>query len=90
MTVKSRFHKMEEQVSLSTREAINSAHQAHKAVIQAQSSLLPQEIQYAERKVSEALEQVRHVQNHLGQISPELQANLSKEENRLMQEYELF
>ncbi len=91
MTVKSRYQKLNEQVDQSTQEAIRSAHQAHTAVNQAQSSLLPQEIQYAERKVSEALTHVRHVQNNLEtSISPELQQSLQQEEARLLQEYKLF
>lgn len=91
LTVKSRYQKLNEQVNKSTQEAIKSAHQAHTAVTQAQSSLLPQEIQYAEKKVSEALTYVRHVQNSLeASISPELQQSLQQEEARLLQEYQLF
>jgi len=91
LTVKSRYQKLNEQVDQSTQEAIRSAHQAHTAVTQAQSSLLPQEIQYAERKVSEALTYVRHAQNHLEVgISPEVQQSLQQEEAKLLQEYELF
>ncbi len=91
MTVKSRYQKLNEQVHQSTQDAIRSAHQAHTAVTQAQSSLLPQEIQYAERKVSEALTNVRHVQNHLEvSMTPELQQSLQQEEAQLLQEYKLF
>ncbi len=91
MTVKNRYQKLNDQIDQSTQEAIRSAHQAHTAVTQAQSSLLPQEIQYAERKVSEALTNVRHVQNNLEtSISPEVQQSLQQEEARLLQEYTLF
>ena len=49
-----------------------TAQQAHNAVTQAQSSLLPQEIQYAEHKVCEALSYLRQVQDQLNQdIAPE-------------------
>ncbi len=91
MTVKNRYQKLNEQVHQSTQEAIRSAHQAHTAVTQAQSSLLPQEIQYAERKVSEALTYVRHVQEHMElSISPEVQQSLQQEEAQLLQESKLF
>ncbi len=91
MTVKSRYQKLDEQVQQSSQEAIWSAQQAHTAVNQAQSSLLPQEIQYAERKVWEALNYVRHVQDNLqAGITPEIQQSLQQEEGRLLQEYNLF
>ena len=51
MTVKSRYQKLNQQLYHSSQEAIRTAQQAHNAVTQAQSSLLPQEIQYAEHKV---------------------------------------
>ncbi len=92
MTVKSRYQKLNQQVYQSSQKAISSAQQAHEAVAQAQSSLLPQEIQYAESKVLEALTYLRQVQNQVENqiISPELQQSLLEEESRLMQEYELF
>ncbi|NLO21952.1 MAG: hypothetical protein GX119_08120 [Syntrophomonadaceae bacterium] len=92
MTVKSRYQKLNQQVYQSSQEAIRSAQQAHDAVNQAQSSLLPQEIQYAEHKVCEALSYLRQVQNQLQNqsIAPEIQESLQQEESRLIQEYELF
>jgi histone deacetylase complex regulatory component SIN3 len=65
MTVKSRYQKLNQQLYHSSQEAIRTAQQAHNAVTQAQSSLLPQEIQYAEHKVCEALSYLRQVQDQL-------------------------
>ncbi len=92
MTVKSRYQKLNQQLYHSSQEAIRTAQQAHDAVTQAQSSLLPQEIQYAERKVFEALSYLRQVQDQLQDqdIAPEIRQSLKQEESRLMQEYELF
>lgn len=91
MTAGNRHQKISEQYQRSTNEAITSARKAHTAVDQAQSSLLPQDIQYAERKVYEALHSVRHIQNNLdNNLSSENKASLKEEEEKLLKEYQLF
>jgi hypothetical protein len=91
LTAKSRYQKLSEQYQLSTDQAIQTARQAHVAVEQAQSSLLPQDIQYAEKKVYEALHSVRHIQNNLNiDLSSDIQASLKEEEAKLIQEYQMF
>lgn len=91
MPVKSRSQKVDEQSSISVQQAISSASQAHTAVNQAQSSLLPQDIQYAEHKVNEALSRVHHVKQQLGtSISADQHSDLQQAEETLLQDYQLF
>lgn len=91
MPVKSRIQKIDEQSTISVQQAISSTSQAHTAVNQAQSSLLPQDIQYAEHKVNEALTQIHHVQQQLGtSISANQHTDLQQAEEILLQDYQLF
>lgn len=71
-------------------EAINSAQAAHLSVLQAQVGLTMQEIEYAQKQIQEALRLIYQAQSFVDPDCTRLSQELQAEQDRLLQEYQLF
>lgn len=84
-----RFQKQRNQASQSTRYAVNQAERAQEILHQALSIGHPSDIQYAQAKLQEALNQMMQTQSYNGSyISIEDQSLLQQAELKLRQEYQ--
>ena len=84
-----RFQKQRNQASQSTRQAVIQAERAQEMLHQALTIGHPSDIQYAQAKLQEALNQVVQTQSFIGSyISADDQSLLQQAEITLRQEYQ--
>lgn len=77
--------------AITAQQAIHTAEEAHLAVQQAQATLNPQEITYAEQKLHSALSYVQQTEKAIGpNISTQLQFDLQNAEKMLQEECYIF
>ena len=78
------------QADQSIIEALDYAQAAHQSVMQAQVGLTMQEIEYAQNQVHQALLRIYQAQQIIGSENEHLSMQLQLEQDRLLQEYQMF